>query len=940
MNDITEKKKNDLKNATKLVRGVIEDKIRAGSLKREDIEEAIDDLMPALRKKFDWDEEKIKDTLQREVESQTTTWLVENAVVLENNENHIPWLDDKRGRLNWEFWNTYTEYLQDKGWSLTLIENLDNSTDDIIRRLEDPLREGNWDRRGMVVGDIQSGKTSNYIGLGCKAFDAGYKLIIILAGIHNSLRSQTQIRVNEGIIGSNTISGIDDPDSQKRTGVGFLSDYDYKKRPGTLTSIENNGDFSKKVMRSAGIKPGQMPLILVVKKNVTALKNIKNWALSEAQRVETGGKILYDVPLLLIDDEADNASINTKRIPDAEPGEEPDEEYEPTKINGLIREILHSFEKSSYVGYTATPFANIFIYPDTYLTKYGKDLFPRNFIISLPAPSNYVGPDTVFGFNENLETGIEGQDGLPLVFYVKDSEDCIPPVHKSGYYVRDIPETLKKAVKFFILSCTARTVRGHPNEHNSMLVHVTRYINVQKRIGELVESELKSVQQMLKYKTGVNPEAIFEEFHAIWETEFVPVTDVVVEKTKDPSISEISWDEIKEHIVPAALKIRTIVANSSSNDVLEYRNHEKSGLSAIIIGGDRLSRGLTLEGLTISYYLRSTRMYDTLMQMGRWFGYRLGYLDLCRIFTTNELAECYSHIALAGKELREELIHMSDTGATPEDYGLRVRTHPGNMIVTSVNKMRYGEKMRLSYSGTISENVAFFRDPDENRKNIKSAGDFATELGTGNNFSNLEKYYLWRNVPADNVISFMDSVKTHRSSYKANSYLISKYIREAATNSELTSWTVVLMNSGNGDLLNIGGYVVKSVIRSRHNKDDTSSDKYTIRRLISTRDEWLDLDESVRKDVMAETMEAWKRGEIKSKEIPVIPSGRIIREKRDKSEGLLLIYPLDLREEKKGKKLVDTVGFAVSFPYSKTAPSVEYVVNKIYWESEVLDGGY
>lgn len=931
---------NDLKRGTKLVRNMIEDKIKAGSLKREDIAEAIEDLMPALKKMFDWDENKIRDTLQREVESQTNTWLVENAAVLENDENHIPWLDDKRGKLNWDFWNSYIEYLQDKGWSGNLIENLDNTTDDLLRRLEDPVREGNWDRRGMVVGEIQSGKTSNYIGLACKAFDAGYKLVIILAGIHNSLRSQTQIRVNEGIIGSNTISGIDDPESQKRTGVGLLPDYDYKKRPGTLTSIENNGDFSKKVMRSAGIKPGQgeMSLILVVKKHKTPLENIKNWALSEAQRVETGGKILRDVPLLLIDDEADNASINTNEIPDAEPGDELDEEYEPTRINGLIREILHSFEKSSYVGYTATPFANIFIYPDKYLTKYGRDLFPRNFIISLPTPSNYVGPEKVFGFNDDPETGIEGQDGLPLVIPVSDSEYYIPSVHKSNYDVKKIPGTLKKAVKFFILSCTARTVRGHPNEHNSMLVHVTRYIDVQEKIGDLVRSELKAIQQKLKYGTGRNPDNILEEFREIWETDFVPVTRIVMEKTGDPAISEVSWDEIKEHIVTVAAKIQVIVANSSSKDVLEYRNHEKNGLSAIIIGGDRLSRGLTLEGLTISYYLRSTRMYDTLMQMGRWFGYRPGYLDLCRIFTTSELIECYRHIALAGKELREEFIHMADTGATPEDYGLRVRTHPGNMIVTSVNKMRSGEKMRLSYAGTVSESVVFFRDRDQNEKNIKSTGDFITELGSGRDFRNMKKYYLWKNVPTEDVVSYMDSIKTHPHSYKANSSLISKYIQKASAKGELTSWTVVLMNSGNGDEINIGDYEVKSVIRSRLNTEDISSDKYTIRRLISTPDEWLDMDEPVRKNIMAATVEAWKNGKIKSKEEPDRPSGTIIRDKREKSKGLLLIYPVDLRED--NKKLVHTTGFAVSFPYSKTAPDIEYIVNKIYWDNEVLNGGY
>lgn len=917
---------------------MIEDKILDSSLKKEDITEAIDDLMTALKKKFDWDEEKIRDVLQREVESQTTRWLVEKSSVLENDENHIPWLEDKKGSLNWEFWNTYKEYLQEVGWGGKLIENLDATTDDILRRLDDPNRKGTWDRRGMVVGEIQSGKTSNYIGLSCKAFDAGYKLIIILAGMHNSLRSQTQIRINEGIIGSNTIYGIDDPNSHNRTGVGLLKSYKYKGRPGTLTSIENSGDFSKKVMRSAGIKPGQMPLILVVKKNVTSLKNIKNWALSEAQKVETGGKILRDVPLLLIDDESDNASINTKKIPDTESGEEANEEYEPTRINGLIREIIHSFEKSSYVGYTATPFANIFIYPDTYLTRYGKDLFPKNFIISLSAPSNYVGPDTVFGFNNDLETGMEGKEGLPLVISVTDSEQYIPSVHKSDYYVHDIPDSLKTAIKYFILSCTARTVRGHPNEHNSMLVHVTRYILVQNRIRDLVESELRAVQQKLKYGTGGKSEDIYEEFRKIWEDEYVPVTDVIIDEIEDPAISEVSWDEIKEHIVSVAFKIRTIVANSSSKDILEYRDHKKTGLNAIIIGGDRLSRGLTLEGLSISYYLRSTRMYDTLMQMGRWFGYHRGYLDLCRIFTTNELAECYSHIALAGKELREEFVYMADTGVTPEQYGLRVRTHPGSLIVTSVNKMRSGEKIRISYAGTVSETVAFFKDKDENKNNLHAYNNFITKLGENYGFTDTEKYYLWRNVPAENIVSFFDTVKTHPRSYRVNSSLLSKYVQKASLKGELSSWTVVLMNSGLGDIVKIGDLNVKSAIRSRQKNEDTTSDKYTIKRLLSPGDEWLDMDEKTRETIKSETIKAWENGKIKSKESPSNPSGFIIRKTRNKSNGLLLIYPLDVREN--DKTLIHTAGFGVSFPTSETAPSVEYIVNKIYWENEVLDGGY
>jgi len=359
-------------------------------------------------------------------------------------------------------------------------------------------------------------------------------------------------------------------------------------------------------------------------------------------------------------------------------------------------------------------------------------------------------------------------------------------------------------------------------------------------------------------------------------------------------------------------------------------------LSAIIIGGDKLSRGLTLEGLTISYYLRATRMYDTLMQMGRWFGYRSGYLDLCRIYTSSELADCYRHIALANKELRDEFDHMVDIGGTPVDYGLRVRTHPNGMIITSMSKMRSGERLRISYAGTISESIVFHSDTDKVNNNYSVFSGFISSLGTPLESQNKKNYFKWKTVPGTDIVDLLNNIETHPDSFKANSALLAQYIKARIHDKELTDWTVVLITGGQGGEWEIGGHIVTCVTRTILK---SYPGKYTIRRLVSPSDEWLDFDESEQKAIMENTIAKFKRGNTKNKEMPTYPSGEIIRDTRSKKNGLLLLYPVELTDTD-NKKIIKEVGFALSFPKSDLARTVEYQVNKIYWQQGIGENGY
>jgi hypothetical protein len=416
--------------------------------------------------------------LAKELEAAFNVWIPAEAT-LDSEEDHVPWLPERRLSIKWSFWNRYRRLLEEeKRWPPQPLERLSEITDRVLERLEDPQRDGAWDRRGMVVGQVQSGKTANYSGLICKAADAGYKLIVVLAGLHNNLRSQTQLRLDEGFLGFDTERNRAYSGKNRRVGVGLL-----KGEPDliahSLTSSADLGDFNKKVAEQAGIVIGGTdPVLLVVKKNKSVLQNLFSWATDiRGERDAITGKVLVrNVPLLVIDDEADNASVNTQPVVDEDDELIPDAEV--SAINRLIRQFLNSFEKRAYVGYTATPFANIFIHPDTEHSKIGDDLFPRSFIITLPEPSNYVGPVQVFGLSGEF-SGQEPRAPLPIVKAdVADYGGWIPDGHKKDLNPGPLPASLLQSLKSFLLSCAARTSRSQEREHMSMLIHVTRFTEV------------------------------------------------------------------------------------------------------------------------------------------------------------------------------------------------------------------------------------------------------------------------------------------------------------------------------------------------------------------------------------------------------------------------------------------------------------------------------
>lgn len=895
------------------------------------------------------DHEVVSDELIRRF----SIWIGKNSLLV-NNEGHEPWLKPEKKR-EWRYWQRYREW-QEKRLPWSAVEKLDASTDEILGLLEDPERQGDWDRRGLVVGHVQSGKTGNYTSLICKAADAGYKIIIVLAGMHNNLRSQTQMRLDEGFLGFETNPLRED--NVRVLGVGEV-DSDFKIRPQYVTDRSEKGDFNTRIANQLGISPEQRPWLFVVKKNKTVLTRLHKWIndhVADSTDADTGRKIVTRLPLLIIDDEADNASVDTGEQLFAEDGK-PDEEHQPTAINSLIRKILHSFQRKAYVGYTATPFANIFIHERGATVGEGDDLFPSAFISNLAAPSNYVGPARVFGLSSADKT----QEGLPLVKEVNDhcTEDCkagwMPLKHKSSHKPRHhsehgMPESLQEAIDAFVLVCAIRSLRGQQNEHSSMLVHVTRFNAVQKDVHEQVEAYVRHIKQRLHRK--IDHELILQRLESLWERDFLPTTNRMCQEWPDlVKVKPVTWQQIEEALPDVVDEISVKMINGTAKDALDYAD-SAGGLKVIAIGGDKLARGLTLEGLCVSYFLRASRMYDTLMQMGRWFGYRPGYLDLCRLYTTSDLIEWFQHIADASEELREEFDIMAASGSTPREYGLKVKSHPV-LLVTSRLKMRSARSLWLSFSGSIVETVSLFKNKDVVEKNFQALNRLVDRMGKPqpipdqmrNGKKTTWNGVCWQRVSHIHVTDFLENYRTHKEAYKVNSNLLAEFIASMAKENELTEWTIAVIGGGmEENPWRIGEHSVKKMVRAR---ESTITDRYAIGRLLSPRDEALDLDDEAWKAALADTRKTWHEdpGRLKNKTEPTVPNGISIRRVRGfgadgvpahPERGLLLLYLLD--PEKSGVgfsgEMSPVVAFGISFPGSKSGTKVEYKVNNVLWEQE------
>lgn len=894
---------------------------QTGAITRTEVEEAVDSilLLPYYRL-LD------KESIIRRIE-ELYRIKQDDYRIIEKDERKRPWLNEKRGSIGFErgFWGRYRTYLQfEKNFPPDTINKLDRLTDRILDSLFDPTENIQIDKKGLVVGQVQSGKTANYTGLICKAADAGFKLIIVLAGIHNNLRSQTQLRLDEGFLGFDTQHARAFNQSNLHIGVGKLGD---PLVAHSLTSSLEKGDFTQGAANALGLNfYTNEPIVAVVKKNPSVLKRLYQWLGAQAEEGEKG-KIIRNKPLLLIDDEADNASINISNDPEKR-----------SSINKWITDTLKLFGKNGYVGYTATPFANIFIPLEE------DNLFPRDFIINIPAPSNYIGPERVFGF-ELLEEDDELDSVLPVVNRIDDYGHFVPDKHKKDDTLPTIlPESLKRAIRCFILTCAIRRLRGQVNVHNSMLIHVSRFVRWQNHITELVSDQFQ------EYRRGIdlNDEFTLSTFKQDFEKDsegyksFTTVSGAILNspiKSLDSRIAVHDWKDVLGQLNEAASRIEVKALYGGSGEALEYYEH-RNGLSVIAVGGNKLSRGLTLEGLSVSYYLRASKMYDTLMQMGRWFGYRPGYVDLCRLFTSRELNEWFCHVTQASEELREDFDYMADVaGSTPEDYALKVRTHPGVLQISASNKMRSAVTIQISWSGKLVESYEFEKKVEIMRHNLECARNFIKKIDSQAKNEEKASCYLWRNVNPLDVIGFFEGFHGVENLKRADPGKIIQYIKNQLRNDELTNWSVALMSksegnttviSFNGEERNIGQWI--------RNEDErySSPEVYFVRRshIISPKDEYVDMSESDFEKALVLTNEYLRK---KGKKEKTKPIGKIIREEiRSPQNPLLLLYLLDSNESIKTFPMenisVPFVGYAISFPRSNYNIPVSYAVNE-----ELLD---
>ncbi len=851
----------------------------------------------------------------------TSDFSVGNGSISILNEKIEPWLYEYKSKIKWELWNRYSLYLREEDPSFP-ISDLDSFTDKILDNCVNPIIKGPWDRRGMVVGHVQSGKTSNFIGLINKATDAGYKVIIILAGSISSLRRQTQERVDEGFVGrssSQIIQGLNN--DQNHIGVGkYASEKSIYPLTSSYYQNGDKGDFNIASANLFNYPIGESPVVFVIKKNSSILKNLIHWLSGTPSVEEVDGQLkLKGIPALIIDDEADSASINTTN-----------DISNIKTINKLLRTLLNLFEQKTFIGYTATPYANLFINQefDEELTiniknrtfHIGEDLFPRDFIINIRAPKNYIGAAKVFGYEDPLSEDVNE----PLDIF-RSIDDFDPPFFKviNSRNVGDLPtylpKSLLRAIKSFILVCTIRRLRGQESKHNSMLVHVALYTKWIDRVAALVDKKI------VEYKNQIlgDDEGLLSELKTLFEQDYQVTTDEIISNLDyvDRKILKHSWFEVKQELKKAVSKIEVRAVHSiRKKAILEHQNIEeldynryKSGLSVIAVGGSRLSRGITLQGLSISYYLRTTKMYDSLMQMGRWFGYRPGYVDLCRLFTTTEIFEWFNHITMATEEMRYDFDEMTITHQRPVDFRLKVRNHPGALTITSVSKMYWSKEIIVSLSGINRQTYALSKDSNIISNNFKAFKSLVDNIGfppTNNriNASNGKlNYLLYRNQNIEPICEFIENYKIEQPSIN-NSTLVD-YIKAQDNINSIREWSICIVSNSKSETTQSYNLEVKGEslnIRCSHRTESDKSNRsnYLIKKnqIDTPKDRVIDLKSGTKLEISKQ-------------------------QRALECKGLILLYSLDEKGASNTNFGIPIIGYSIYFPKISNEQMVSYTSN-------------
>jgi len=747
-------------------------------------------------------------------------------------------------------WNAYREHLNQKGWSAEVIQSIDRASTKITNELLCPngSREGRF--QGLVLGYVQSGKTASMAAAIAKAADSGYRMVIVLAGMTNVLRQQTQLRLLSDVVSHNPSLWLE--------GTTVESDF----KPGSAPNLPTAGR-------------GKCSLF-VVKKNAAVLRRLKK-ALNKLSEIER-----KSLPTLIIDDECDQASINTAAYRSS-----------VTRINGLIRDLCEKLPKVTYVGYTATPYANVLMAETS--VDGSRDLYPSEFIISLDEPEGYFGARRLFGDDTDAERDTE----LPYIRRVpdEDRESLQPSSRKDREaFAAGLTPSLKDACDWFLLSLAARRHRRQAESHCCMLIHTTIYAACHRQIRRMIErSWLTPTRDALRN----NDQTRIGQLQALWESESSVLGGDARADLDCPEAPE-GFDELIRFLPAVADSITMTVENSESEFSERLDFHSSRAVQSIVIGGNVLARGLTIEGLVCSYFIRTSSQYDTLMQMGRWFGYRRGFEDLPRIWMTRELEYAFRDLVKVEEMIRSEIASISRKGWTPSDMAVRVPQIAG-LSITARNKlvMENLEQCEVSYYGTHEQTISFPADADFHISNWQAGTELVNEISNNRSVivSNKRDSILFSDVPYRSILRFLRNYRFDRESMHG----ITEFVQREIDNGEeaMEIWNIGVMGSGKGNVITFGPLKDRPMVtrskmnpgsysRSGNSFDEEMQNQIYIKALMGAQDILIDVD----RDGYKEWMKTVPDPDFdRSKD-----SWKSIKRYRDYAHGgrpLLLLYPID-----------------------------------------------
>ncbi len=911
------------------------------------------------------------------------TWLTQNRI------DEIGWDSDETKAKTYR--GRYLLYLEKKlGRSKSMINETERSSLEIIKKIGDPKNTDNFFIKGLVVGSVQSGKTSNFNAVVNSSIDVGYKLIIVLSGIMEDLRRQTQIRTEKEVEGKmitqGSFIGVGEENS-----FGPLGKFDDVKQIVIPTS--RNKDFDRNLKESE-FSLNQIN-ILICKKNTSVLQNLLLW-LNEYLGKNTDK---HDIPFLIIDDEADNASINNLGHKGVEYA---------NKINGHIRALLALFNRKTYIGYTATPFANILQdwnkKPETkWKVRDSKNnsefefdqegnLFPDDFIELLIPPSNYIGPKNFFETRIDIDIKkIEPLLAEPLNDYIEyfperveilsddsllgvkkynnqrefnsdvnavtrfgtyqDYREATRATTKYDTFPIEIPKSLDEAIKCFIVSIAIRLSRRpeliqsklfHP--HNTMLIHISRFSDWQCKTKKLIIEKIDYIKIRLNNDTLSASDSIFIEFERIWIKYYADavnnIREYLPENYDDEYLTRKTFLEVRDLLVTAINGIEVKAVNTVEKDVLDYESGEKK---YIVIGGNKLSRGFTLEGLTINYFIRNTNFADTLLQMSRWFGYRPGYLDCCKLFTTSDTFEKFDQCTWTIEELEEEFRKLSNAKKKPKDYATKVLTHPGTLQITRPAILKNAVVEKWSFEDSLIQTTELkITNEIINKswyefKNIYKKHKERFEVDT-------DKKIISLKTDSEGFFDFLNSQQTFTDKFLKDELI--RFVKLSNQYEKLTNWTIVIKSSGSSKNIlakEETGFIedIQLTIRSSSKREPYKSKLFEDNIFkVSGASSNIISGGTDMSFTLSESEISKIKDEFNKIKPDKNPPENVFREKMNDSEGLLVIFLMDLEAVFNDDELIKKatnesinlstplIGFAIGIPPLKANIAGEYLVNK------------